>query len=333
MAAGWYLTKGELSVFHIDLDHYWAHFNYVFSDACHKRTTYKFGFIKSLIDCLYSAVSSDRGMELTYDMVFSKFTENYWNLIAKYEISQIIPDGMSNKSMIEKMIYQIRDRQVAVKELDFETLGTEDQKDLSNKVKIECRKNVIGALYIDFKGELYGFSHAEETIWLHKCAYQFLMMYKLEVERMNYYAWAKFLDKINKNHPQTQLLEKLELATPKRKNLSPFRDLLRTEFESNNCFYCGSKLGSKIHVDHVIPWSFVKSDHLWNFVLACPKCNIQKKDLLPSKYKLAEVTMRNQKLGEIINPFLKRELVGYSDELMWKIWDYAVKQGYKICPK
>ena len=51
--------------FHIEQDKYWAHFNFVFSDACHKRSSYKFGFIKAIIDCLYS-------MELTqlYQMIF-----------------------------------------------------------------------------------------------------------------------------------------------------------------------------------------------------------------------------------------------------------------------
>ena len=31
MPAGWNLTSGELSRFHIELEKYWAHFNFVFS--------------------------------------------------------------------------------------------------------------------------------------------------------------------------------------------------------------------------------------------------------------------------------------------------------------
>ncbi len=45
------------------------------------------------------------------------------------------------------------------------------------------------------------------------------------------------------------------------------------EFE-NKCFYCGKPVIKKtVEVDHFIPWSFMKDDQIWNFVLACPECN------------------------------------------------------------
>lgn len=330
MPAGWNLASGELSRLHVDLDRYWAHFNYVFSDSCRKRSTYKFGLIKAIIDCLYSTEFSSRGMELSYEKLFSKFTENYWNLIAKYEICQIVSDGKSDTSKIEQLIYAVRDKQAALTALEYECLSDEDKELLVAQVKKECQKNVIGALYQDCKGELYGFDHKEERIWLHLYAYKFLMNYKLEIEQMNYYAWAKFLDKINKDNAPVKLIEKLELSTPQRKNLSVYRDILRNEFESNNCFYCGSKLGKKVHVDHVLPWSFVKSDHLWNFVLACSTCNIRKNNLLPTKQKLAKVVYRNKRMSLGQNLFIKGEFVGYSEDLMWEIWDYAYKQGYHV---
>ncbi len=330
MAAGWNLSSGELTRFHVDLDRYWAYFNYVFSDACTKVSTYKFGLIKAIIDCLYSAEYTTRGMELTYQKIFSKFTENYWNLIAKYNIRQIIDHRRYKSTRIEQYIYAVRDRQKALKVLDYETIPDSDKEELVQQVKKDCQRCVIGALYQDFQGDFYGFAHKEKCIWIHMCAYEFLMNHKIEIEQMNYFAWAKFLDKINKDNPPIKSIEKLELSTAQRKNLSVYRDILRKEFETNNCFYCGSKITQKIHVDHVLPWSFMKSDHLWNFVLACPKCNIRKKDFLPSKQKLAEVTTRNHKLITDQNPIVQSEFVGYSDDLMWKIWDYAYRQGYKV---
>lgn len=328
---GWKQKSGELSPFQIDLDRYWAHFNFVFSDKCQKRSTYKFGLIKAIIDCLYSFEYTARGMELSYDRLFSKFTENYWNLIAKYEIRQIQADGKSNSSMIELLIQEVKKKNPALKELEYDDLSPEDKAVLVDQVKKECPEYVLGALYKNFQSELYGFNNREGRIWLHLYAYQFLMTYKLEIEQMNYYAWAKFLDKINKDNPTTKLIEKLEFSTPKRKDLSIYRAILKREFEENNCFYCGTKLSSVPHVDHVLPWSFVKSDHLWNFVLACPKCNLRKKDLLPSKQKLAEVTTRNQKLVSNQDSFIHSEFEGYTENLMWEIWNYAYKQGFKVC--
>lgn len=339
MARGWDQGSGELSPYFFDLDKYWTKFRYVFSDACRKRTTYKFALIKSIIDSLYSAEYTSHGMKLPYSKVFAKFTENYWNLITKHEVCQIIPDGKTNVSRIEKLILQVRDRNVAFKELNYEDLSVDEQIQLVEKVQEQCSQNVMGALFMDFadqeldgkfRGTLYGFSNAQKVLWLHMCAYEFLMKHKLEIEQLNYMAWAKFLEKINKNVSQRQIIEKLELATPKRSNLSVYRNILREEFEENNCFYCGTKLSSKSPVDHVIPWSFVKSDHLWNFALACPSCNSKKSNLLPSKSKLAEIEERNKKMIVDQDPFVMKEMEGYTKDLMWNLWDYASMQGYKV---
>ena len=102
----------------------------------------------------------------------------------------------------------------------------------------------------------------------------------MEIEKLNYYAWARFLEKVNDDDVLIRILEKLELATPQRKDLSLYRDILYKEFQEDRCFYCGKKLDKNIHVDHFIPWTFVKNDNLWNFVLTCPRCNLRKSDSL-----------------------------------------------------
>ena len=60
-----------------------------FSDSCPKTSTYKFGFIKAILDNLLSVIPSNLGMELTFEDLFSKFAENYWNLITKYYLKQL----------------------------------------------------------------------------------------------------------------------------------------------------------------------------------------------------------------------------------------------------
>jgi CRISPR/Cas system Type II protein with McrA/HNH and RuvC-like nuclease domain len=62
---------------------------------------------------------------------------------------------------------------------------------------------------------------------------------------------------INRNRIIQINVDKLELATPKREDLK------------------------KIHVDHFIPWSFVKEDKMWNFVLSFPESNERKNNEIP----------------------------------------------------
>ena len=89
MAAGWNLSHGDIKKYYVSEDELWAAFNYVFSDSCAKRTTYKFGLIKSILDNLLSVVTTPRGVEISYEELFSKFAESYWTLVIRYNLKQI----------------------------------------------------------------------------------------------------------------------------------------------------------------------------------------------------------------------------------------------------
>jgi CRISPR/Cas system Type II protein with McrA/HNH and RuvC-like nuclease domain len=50
-------------------------------------------------------------------------------------------------------------------------------------------------------------------------------------------------------------------------------------------------------VDHVLPWSFVLEDRTWNLVLACRKCNNEKRDQLPNIDALERLCARNEQIA------------------------------------
>ena len=159
--------------------------------------------------------------------MFSKFAENYWNLVAKYHIRQMRYNGQSYVSKLELIIESVLAHSAAIGEIEFENLSVGDRETVISQVKRDCSRNVIGALYNDFNGCLYGFDKKEHRIWIHNGAYQFLLAYKIEIEQLNYYAWAKFLEDVNADDFTKQLISKLERSTPQRKNLSIYRDILR----------------------------------------------------------------------------------------------------------
>jgi hypothetical protein len=329
MAAGWRLPNGEITKYFVEENELWSTFNFVFSEACAKQSTYKFGLIKSILDNLLSVVKSDRGMELSYRDIFAKFAENYWNLITKYNLRQIRTHARYSASEIEKIFQAALQRSQIVGEVEFANLAEKDRESVISAVTRECKRCVVGALYADFEGYLYGFSLKGDGIWINPVAYEFMLKYKPEIEQLNYYSWAKFLEKVNSDEVLVRVLGKLELATPRRMDLSIYRKLLQEEFEDNTCFYCGCKLKGAPHVDHVIPWSFVKEDHLWNFVLACPTCNTKKNNKLPTKSGLSRVIVRNDQLIQIASPKIELAFKGYSPDLLWRIWGYAKLSGIR----
>lgn len=140
---------------------------------------------------------------------------------------------------------------------------------------------------------------------------------------------AKTMAYYEKKRVRELLSPKLELATPKREDLSVYREILRREFEEDTCFYCGKKLQKVIHVDHFIPWSFVKDDKIWNFVLSCPTCNEKKNNRVPGKDYLIRIEDRNKKIQLLNNTVIQTDFAGYSDDLIGRMWSYAKLSGIK----
>ena len=105
-------------------------------------------------------------------------------------------------------------------------------------------------------------------------------------------------------------------------SLSYYGDILFEEFE-NKCFYCGKPVTKlNVEVDHFIPWSFIKDDQLWNFVLACPTCNSKKRDKLAQDYFLNKITERNEIMIE------KNNSNADSARRIKMIYNWAQNNGY-----
>lgn len=327
--AGWNKSSGTLREGPIDEDFFWMLFNYVFSDSSAKRTTYKFGLLKSILDNLFNTEENEYSLFISYDNLFAKFAENYWNLVTKYHLKQMFPDGKSVFSKIEQTFMKLIAIEPSLENLPFSSIEEKKKTEICKQISIDCRKNVLGALHKDFQSCLYAFDLRGDGIFLNPYAFDFMLKYKVELEKLNYYAWAKLLEKMNDESIVVNLLEKLELATPQRDDLTVFRHVLYKEFEQNTCFYCGKKL-YEIHVDHFIPWSFVKEDKLWNFVLACPSCNIRKSNKIANMDYVKQIQHRNDDLKHLQSDFVQNEFKTYKPTLISDMWKYAQSGGFLI---
>lgn len=327
--AGWNLKSGEITEYNVSEEQYWALFNFVFSDGSRKRNTYKFGLIKSLLDNLFGVRLVDNGMFFSYEQLFGKFAENYWNLVVKYDLRQMRKDGRSELSKVESILKAVVTNNDILVNLEFESLDAETKNRIIRQVTAECKKCVVGALYEDFDGKLYSFDLKADGLYVAPLAYEFMLKYKTEIENLNYYAWARFLEKVNADNVLVRVIDKLEMATPKRSDLSVYREILRREFEECNCFYCGKRLQRSIHVDHFIPWSFVKDDKIWNFVLSCPKCNKKKNNRVPVRDYLIKIENRNKIIQKSNNVLIQTDFEGYSVGMLDRMWKYAKLSGIK----
>lgn len=134
---------------------------------------------------------------LTYEDLFAKFAENYWNLVVKYDLRQMRKDGKLMYSRIEKILMSHIEKNPILRTLEFNAIEKVEKESIVKQVTKECKSCVLGALYEDFDGVIYSFDLKGTGIVLNNSVYEFMLKHKTELERLNYYSWAKFLEQVN----------------------------------------------------------------------------------------------------------------------------------------
>ena len=323
--AGYDLAEGRYENRTLSDDEMWSAFSNLFSSRSKNSSSYKFGFLKAIMDNLYNV---DENLTLTFDQLFGTFTEVYWNLVLKHGIRQQPSSERSIGTYLEQTIKLATEKYAIAAEISFESISDEAKIYVCKKIKSKCKINVVGALFGDTKGLFYSFSRKEEWLQINPQMYQFICKHKLAIEKLNYYEWAKYLEKINDDSVMDHLLTKIDKSS-ERENLSIYRRILFEEFENESCFYCGKKLsndGQKVHVDHFVPRAFIKDDKMWNLVLACPTCNLQKNDKLASISYLEKLLNRNKKIV-LVNEKAK-DMSTYSAHNLRAVYYWAKINGY-----
>ena len=79
--------------------------------------------IKSILDSSFTAEKIGSLVFVSYDILFGKFAENYWNLIIKYNLKQMRFDGRSEYSKVEQSFHEFISKEPLAKLFDFESLS------------------------------------------------------------------------------------------------------------------------------------------------------------------------------------------------------------------
>lgn len=172
----------------------------VFSAKSKKDTSYKFVFLKSILDLLDQI---DDNYRLTFDQLFQRFTEIYWPIIVDYNLKQKI-GGEDSQSYIEQILSEVVSMYGIPTYSNFTDLTRNQQRDIVKAVKQKCKMNVVGALYGDTKAVIYAFSRKDEWIEINPDVYSCLVRNSRKIQEKNYIAWAEFMEKTNFSGERTK---------------------------------------------------------------------------------------------------------------------------------
>ena len=231
--AGFDLKEGMYEVQNVSEDELWSAFARLFSSKSRNTSSYKFGFLKAILDNLYNV---DVDLKLSFDQLFSKFSEIYWNLILKHGLRQKTATNDNRETYLEQVFHTAEEKYKILEPMPYESLTAEMMLDISHQAKMKCKKYVVGALFEDTNRLFYSFSKKEEWIQINPVMYEFVCKHKVMIEKLNYYEWARFLERVNEETVAVKLLNKIDESS-KRNNLAIYRQILYEEFESKTCFY------------------------------------------------------------------------------------------------
>ena len=322
LSEGWTLKEGQIHYDVVSEDQIWTVIMKVLSPQAKKTTSYKFALLRAIIENLYKVNGL---LEINFNQLAHSFAKLYWNLVVKNGYSQ------GKQAQIETELLNFKTNHNIPDGVTFDSIPTETQVSLILSIERNIlHKYVVGAVYADTDGVLYGFSKKERKVTLTTSGFEFLLKYQTTVFKLVNYELAKFLQKKNPFVTQGILLEEIENIT-QRESLQQFQQLLMST-SGSDCFYTGRPLQQgkrSVAVDHFVPWSFVHSDELWNFVLTSSSLNSSKGSKLPAERYLQKIDERNRHLTNIGDVYVKQYMLNYDFSQFTKLYEYAEINGFE----
>jgi hypothetical protein len=252
-----------------------------------KSASYKPALLKALVRC---SQSGELSVKLAY--IGSEFTKMYWNQTVIYHLRQAA--SLTKEASAVKLIRETSD---AYKTRDLTALPVSARRALDSRMSRLLTVNVLTAFHASKPSRmppLYEWMPGWDQITHVPAARDFLRNHAQELELIANFYWAEFLENCNRLAPR--IVQKVSRDGRRRRSLRKYMKILMSESEC--CFYCGTIFGARVKptVDHVIPWSFLLEEDIWDLVLACENCNARKSDSLPPKRFIKKLISRNRQL-------------------------------------
>jgi hypothetical protein len=263
--------------------------------------SYKFALWRALAEL--APATHARNPEISKHELAPLFLGYYWPLKVKYHVRQgIDPD---KDPVVMGLIRRLEeDGKVppgqALK--DFQKKRPDDYRTLLDQVARKAFDDVIPRFHtvrgapiarpiFTFTGRI---GKAGETIKLTEGGRRILIEYKKLVDYVAVSGWVRFTEQFTS---APKLHDKIDGRNLVRGAVARWRESL-LKIQGRKCFYNESHDMASPEVDHVLPWSFVLEDKTWNLVLACRKCNNEKRDKLVNEDALGLLCTRNENLSK-----------------------------------
>ena len=261
------------------------------------ENTYKMSWIRSIVEFCEESPKKIINLDDLSPLIF----KYYWNQSIFFNLNQ-----GQNRNFTPTII-QIVDKCITDYQLEF-GYKPESFIRVQKKIKIPTQKisKVLAQdvckrfLILDKKvSNFYKYDLQKRKIKISNP--RFLKEYSEVLYHLINYRWTQKLEETDGSPRISKKIRGVERdKTPKRGNLKLFHKFLDIENSKKVCFLTGEKIIGTTSVDHIIPWSYMYSDDLWNLVYVKPEENSSKSNRIPNETLINKLNLRNKKLLKML---------------------------------
>lgn len=301
---------------------------------CNYDNTYKMAWAKALVEISIETNSSDDVVIIKLENIAEKFIKYYWNQTIFFDLVQgsnlLKPPVILQyvKALIEDYYVFAGGRKPDRFEKVEELIKYNISKAYNN-----CVKKVMTALKSDVSwrftfidgethSEVYKYEKGNNELEILNENLKILKENSDDLFDLINYRWGLILETFNSSPRVNRKVKIIDEQDIKRNSLSKFKEYLDLENEERKCFICGERINDdELSIDHVIPWSYLYSDDLWNLVYVHRSCNSSKSNVIPQSEEIEKLKDRNEKLAKLLGEKNKKGKV--VDEL-----NLAIEKDY-----
>ncbi len=280
---------------------------------CNYDNTYKMAWAKALVEICSSSKLNGNVITITLDDIAYKFLKYYWNQTIFFDLIQ----GSNPKKppiILSLVKFLINNYYLAISKKQpevFEKVEDRLENLLINNEYKNTLNNITNILKKDVSWRFDNIQDNSEKLYEYTQNSNYLKMkvenviilknYEQDLYDLINYKWSLILESFNTSPRINKKVRIIDERSIKRSSLNKFKQYLNLENPKHYCFVCGKETNeTELSIDHVIPWSYMYSDDLWNLVYVCQHCNSIKSNIIPTESQIEKLKDRNNNLLRII---------------------------------
>lgn len=273
--------------------------------------TYKTAWARSIVEICASKQSFDETIKITFKEIAVCYFKYYWNQTIFFNLIQgsNIKKPPTILQIVKDEIYKYHalmgnNSPIMFERIENTVLANELKRNFdSDIVKIirALKENVSWRfLNLDNKTyDLYDYIKGNDYLYIKGCNAKLLKENHTDLFELINYRWGLILETFNSSPKINKKVKIIDEREVKRASLDKFKKYLDLENPKHICSICGKPIDDNdLSIDHVIPWSYLFSDDLWNLIYAHRGCNSCKSNRIPEEDEISKLKERNKKLLE-----------------------------------